>query len=406
MSSPRTPDRHPLPPPVLVEDERGLQRCLAELGSCREIAVDTEADSFFHYQERVCLIQVSGGGHDYLIDPLRGLSLEGFGVLLADPRRTKVFHDGEYDVLLLKREYGFRFAGLFDTRVAAAALGSETPGLASVLEQRFDVRLDKSLQRSDWSARPLSASQVDYARLDTHFLLPLMHQQLRELEERRRLMVVEGECRRLEELEPPPRSFNPDEFLRIKGARALDRLQMSRLRELFVMRDGLARERDVPPFKVLGNNELLRLAEQGAKSQRQLRSIPGLSPRILSRAGDAILAALDRAEEAGPLQRTPQLPSRDGTGELDEAEVELHDRLKAWRKERAQAEGMDASLILNRKALLELAHRRPRAADELARMDSLVPWQVERFAEEILAVVRRFERELAGGAINLRRRRR
>lgn len=395
-----------LPPPILVEDERGLEACLAQLEACPEVAVDTEADSFFHYQERVCLIQLSGGSRDYVVDPLRGMALEGFGRLLADPGRIKVFHDGEYDVLLLKREFGFRFASIFDTRVAAAALGAESPGLASVLEQRFNVRLDKSLQRSDWSARPLSVSQIDYARLDTHFLVPLMHEQLQELEERGRLVVVEGECRRLEELEPPPRSFSPDEFLRLKGARALDRRQMSRLRELFVMRDTLARERDVPPFKVLGNNELLRLAERGPRTSGELRSIEGLSARIVHRAGDAILAALARAEQAGPLKWMPQLPSRDGTGELDEAGVELHDRLKAWRKDRAQAEGMDASLILNRKALLDLARRRPQDAREVAGVDSVAPWQAERFGDEILTVLLRFERELASGEINLRRRRR
>ena len=384
---------------MLVEDAAGLRRCLSELESCAEIAVDTEADSFFHYQERVCLIQLTGGGRDYLIDPLRELSLEGLGRLIADPRRTKVFHDGEYDILLLKREYGFRFAGLFDTRVAAAALGVEAPGLASVLEQRFDVRLDKSLQRSDWSARPLSPSQIDYARLDTHYLLPLMRELVVELEQRDRLIVVEGECRRLERIEPPERAFEPDEFLRIKGARALDRLQMQRLRELFVLRDALARERDVPPFKVMGNAELLTLARHGAASLRQLRSIPGLSPKIVHRAGEGILAALARAEQAGPLRQTPRLASRDGTGALDELGVELHDRLKAWRKDRAIAEGMDASLVLHRKALLDLAARRPRDLEELAGVDSIVPWQAERFGDEILELLRRFERDVAGGAV-------
>ena len=88
----------------------------------REIAVDTEADSFYHYQERVCLVQISAGGRDWLVDPLRGLDIRPLGEVLADPERIKVFHDGEYDILILKRQFGFRFASLFDTRIAAAAL--------------------------------------------------------------------------------------------------------------------------------------------------------------------------------------------------------------------------------------------------------------------------------------------
>ena len=85
------------------------------------------------------------------------------GKVLADERKTKVFHDGEYDILILKRSFGFRFAGLFDTRVAAAALGASNPGLASVLGEYFGIQVDKSMQRSNWSARPLSEQQVRYA---------------------------------------------------------------------------------------------------------------------------------------------------------------------------------------------------------------------------------------------------
>src|SRR6185503_19304771 len=102
-----------------------------------EIAVDTEADSFFNFREKVCLVQVTVEVRDYLIDPLSGLDLAPFGGMLADPRKTKVFHDGEYDVLILKRDYRFEFKTLFDTRVAEAALGIESPGLASVLRARF-----------------------------------------------------------------------------------------------------------------------------------------------------------------------------------------------------------------------------------------------------------------------------
>ena len=166
---------------------------LAALAGEREIAVDTEADSFYHYQERVCLVQITAGGRDWLVDPLRGLDIRPLGAVLADPERTKVFHDGEYDVLILKRQFGFAFAALFDTRVAAAALGMEAPGLAAVVHAHYGFELDKSQQRSDWSRRPLSKEQVAYARLDTHYLVPLMHAFGDELEERGRMPILRGE---------------------------------------------------------------------------------------------------------------------------------------------------------------------------------------------------------------------
>ena len=147
-----------LPPPILVEEEKAFGRLLEDLEGREEIAVDTEADSFFSYREKVCLIQVTVEDRDYLVDPLAGFDIGALGAVFADPDRTKVFHDGEYDVLILKRDYGFTFAGLFDTRIAAAALGETSPGLAAVLQKRFGVELDKSAAPQSPGPRATAAS--------------------------------------------------------------------------------------------------------------------------------------------------------------------------------------------------------------------------------------------------------
>jgi ribonuclease D len=404
----RPPPPHPqrLPPPVLVRDEHGLAELCRELARETVVAVDTEADSFFHYRERVCLVQLSAGERDWLVDPLAGIDLAPLGELFADARRTKVFHDGEYDVLILKRDYGFSFAGLFDTRVAAAALGISAPGLASLVSARYGVQLDKSLQRSDWSARPLSARQIDYARLDTRYLIPLMQDLSVELEPLGRRVIVEGECRRLERLAAPVRGFEPDEFIRIKGARRMNPRQQQALRELFVLRDELARARDLPPFKVLGNDALTAIAAAQPRHPEALAELPGLSPRLLGRLGRPILDALRRAHEKGPLARPPRLPAKDGTSELDDAGFELHERLKSWRKEQADSDRMDSSLVLHRSALQRTAEARPKTAAELERLSEIQPWQVERYGAAILRVVARFESDLAAGRIELSPRRR
>ena len=394
----RPKPRASLPPPTLVEDAEGLARLVDEVEGERELAFDTEGDSFFHYEESVCLIQVSAGGRDWIVDPLQDFDLAPLGELLADPGITKVFHDGEYDVRILKRNYGFEFAGLFDTRVAAAALGYDAPGLASVVGRWFGVELDKSLQRSNWSRRPLTPSQIDYARLDTHFLIELKRLMLADLEARGRTMVVEGECRRLEALEPAQREFHPDDFLRLKGARGLSLQHMRNLRELFVLRDRLASDRDVPPFKVLGNQTLIDLAQAHPRNMRQLERIQ-LSPKLIRRFGGPILAALGRAEKLGPFPRVPSLPPRDDTPVLDEWQVELLERLKEWRKREAQRQQMDASLILNRHVLTRLALDKPTSEDELRAIEGLLAWQVAMFGSAILEVLRAFEADRAAGRV-------
>ena len=381
-----------------------MRDLLEDLEHQTEIAVDTEADSFFNYREKVCLIQITVEDRDYLLDPLAGFDVAPLGKVLADSSKEKIFHDGEYDILILKRDYGFDFAGLFDTRVAAAAMGEPSPGLASVLKARFDVQLDKSMQRSNWSSRPLSHKQISYARLDTRFLIPLAREQKQELAERGRMRMVEGECRRLEQLVPAEPTFNPDEYVRVSGARKLSLGGQRRLKEVFCLRDRLAQQYDLPPFKVLGNQTLLEIARANPSSPRQLSEIHGFSPRQGRKFGAQVLEALARARELGPLERTPNMPARDGTGGMDDIELELFERLKLWRRDRAQSEGYDASLVLNRHLMPLLATTQPTNEAGLEEV-GLLDWQVQDFGQEILDLVSKFKADVAAGKVPGPRRR-
>lgn len=376
-----------LAPPVLVESQGGLEDMLGALEGADVVAVDTEADSFYSYRDKVCLFQVTAGGEDWLVDPLADLDLGGLGDVLADPGICKVFHDAEYDVLILKREYGFTFRNLFDTRVAAAVLGSKAPGLASVLEEHFGVRLDKSQQRSDWSRRPLSDKQIAYARLDTRFLEALKEEQQAELRERDLEMIVDTECRRLEVLEAPPQEASPDDFVRVKGARTLDPKGKSALRELWAMREKQAQKVDRPPFRILGNKPMLEIARVRPRSESELLRIDGVTPKVLSRLGDRIRRALERAERKGPLRRLPRA-QRPGAGPpLNEDDTELHDRLKRLRRDAAEAENIESAYLINRHVLTRLTLEKPRTMEALEDLGLLAEWQLDRFADDILDLI-------------------
>jgi ribonuclease D len=387
-------DLHSLPPPTLVTDARGLERVLDDCARATRIAVDTEADSFFSFREKVCLVQVTVDERDYLLDPLAGLDLRPFGAVLADPSKTKIFHDGEFDILILKREYGFEFRNLFDTRIAEAALGVEAPGLAAVLRARFGIELDKSMQRSDWSARPLSERQVAYARLDTRFLVALMEAQRPELASRERLMILEGECARLERLVPAPNVFSADDYVKLKGARTLDPHGQRRLCELFAERQRVAQELDLPLFKVLGNEQLVEIARVDPRTENDLARVPTVSPKQARRLWDAIANALDRAEDLGPITQPPRPAPKDGEPQFDELEFELHERLKLWRRNRAEQLQLDSALVLNRHVLARLAQRKPVDGAALVGTEGLLGWQVNLFGPELLDVVRRGLREI------------
>ncbi|MEM7518801.1 MAG: HRDC domain-containing protein, partial [Planctomycetota bacterium] len=195
-------------------------------------------------------------------------------------------------------------------------------------------------------------------------------------------------------------------FVRIKGARTLSPKGRSALRELNVERDALAHEGDVPPFRIVNNPALLAIAEKRPRDRRGLTAIHGFSDRQASRFGERFLDALARAEENGPLDKLPRLPAKDGTTGFSDEEVEFHERLKLWRKKRAEEMGFDASLLVNRHALLRLARAKLRSQDDLEKIEGLAEWQLERFGEELVRLRRDFESDLKSGKIDLSKKRR
>jgi ribonuclease D len=170
-----------LPPHDLITTPNSWKTCLHNLQKESRLAIDLEANSMFAYREQVCLIQISIPEQDYIIDPLCGLDLTGLGEIIANPAVEKIFHAAEYDLTLLKAEYGWELQNLFDTMWAARILGYSQYGLANILGNLFGVKLDKKYQKSNWCKRPLAPAQLIYAQLDTHYLLRLRDHLAQEL---------------------------------------------------------------------------------------------------------------------------------------------------------------------------------------------------------------------------------
>src|SRR6266508_2322604 len=175
------------------------------------VAVDTEAASFHRYRDRIYLLQLSTRDRTALIDPLALADLAPFGALLADAQVEKVFHDADYDLRVLDRDYGFRAVRLFDTRIAAQLAGEPAIGLAALLDKYLGIKLAKEHQKADWSLRPLPPEMLAYAAADTRHLLDLRDALERRLHELGRLAWAGEEFGRVEGLRwwrAPSRSRN------------------------------------------------------------------------------------------------------------------------------------------------------------------------------------------------------
>lgn len=370
-----------LPPPHFIDHQRGFRDLVRRLEAESQIAVDTESNSLFAYFERVCLIQISTPTEDWILDPLHIGDLSPLTPIFASERIEKVFHAAEYDVMCLKRDFGFEFANLFDTMQAARIVGWKSFGLGSLLEQHFGVKPDKRYQRADWSMRPLPHDQIRYAQLDTHFLLRLraiLHQALVEqdcLEEAREAFASVAET-----LPAPERVLDPDDCWSLPAARSLNRRQIGALRELFTLRDQIARERDLPVFKIIGDEGLVRIVEESPQSEQDLVEIPGVGRHLVQRYGGALIAALNKGLNAPP-PRPPRRQRQDG------ALLVRFDALREWRRDAAEQRGVESDVIIAKEVLWAIARADPTSLEQLAQVPGMGAWKLKRYGTRLLEVL-------------------
>ena len=371
-----------------IGSAEALASLVRELSAVSELAVDTEGDSLHHYPARLSLVQLAGpAGDAWLVDPLAIEDLRPLGAIFGDPRTTTVFHAGDNDLVDLKRRYGLTFARVFDTSVAARFLGAPALGLDVLLTTYLAVDLPPSRQKDDWSERPLSESQLRYAAADVEHLLPLKARLVEELERVGRLAWVEEECAALAAQAVAERVVDPDAYASMKGARDLTPRGRAILRELHELREGLARRLDRPPFKVFNDDVLVRVAVAVPGDRDVLAQIAGMTPRVVARWGDDVLAAVARGlavpEDALPvIERRPR-PNVPGAVRR---RIEL---IRAWRGEAAARFGLDPGVLLPNRLIGTVAEAGPRDPEELARVDGFRRWRVEAFGAELLAALAR-----------------
>ncbi|MBN1957872.1 MAG: ribonuclease D [Desulfuromonadales bacterium] len=369
-------------PPILKTSEE-IAVFAEQLHHEKVIAVDLEADSMHNYQEKVCLLQFSTSETTVLIDPLAGAELTPLKPILSDPVIRKIFHAADYDIRCLARDFGLEISGLFDTMISCQFLGEERFGLADVLNKYFAVELDKKFQRADWSQRPLPEGMIRYAAEDTAHLHRLAALLERMLVEKGRLSWVQEEFSLLERVRFA--EHQGPEYLRFKGAGTLTRRQLAVLDALLRWRDGEARRRDCPLYKVLGNKALLELAQLMPTGRQQLAKISGMPPRLVERYAGALLGAVGEGlvVPEGELPLYPRGARREKDPQVDQRMK----RLKVWRERTATALELDAGVLINNAVLEELARKKPTSPDELEQLPLLKNWQRREFGDDLLQVL-------------------
>jgi ribonuclease D len=369
----------------LIETEVALAELAGRLRGEPLLAVDTEAASFHRYLDRVYLLQISSRSETAVVDPLATGGLAPIGELLAEPGLEIVFHDADYDLRLLNREYGFTAQNLFDTRIAAQLLNEPGIGLAALLEKYVGIKLDKRFQRADWSARPLSADMLAYAAADTHYLLQLRDILRDHLTERGRLGWAQEEFALLEDIRGGASDNAEPGWIRLKGAKALKGRELAILREIWEWREEAARRADRATFRILNNEPMLAIAKSPPADIAALKTIPGISSDQAERRGRDLLAAVKRGLEL-PDSELPR-PTRTPRRAPDLAYEARLERLKTARNLLAKKYDLPPGVVCPNGTLEAIALVDPKTPQELAAVAELRRWQLREFGGELLGAV-------------------
>jgi len=373
-----------------LDTDPAVAAWLASIKSTKRIALDTEGASFHRFIDRIYLLQLSTDSQHAIIDPLKISAPAALGALVEDPKVEIVFHDADYDLRLLHQDYGWQIRNIFDTRVASQLLGLKAFGLAALLETYAGVKLDKKHQRADWSMRPLSADMLDYAAQDTMHLLGLRDQLGDALKKKGRLAWAEEEFERLENV----RWASDDAgngFLKVKGARDLERRALALFRELVQWRDAAALKLDRATFRVVANEVLLEAAATAPRDKKSLGAIKGMPRGILERSAEEILAAIERGLSV-PEADLPKFP-KSARWDRDPAFDQKVGALKSVRDEAATRLELDPGVLCSRERMEAVARLLPGEVDSLARIPEFRKWQIAELGDGFVKALAPWRKE-------------
>ncbi len=339
------------------------------------VAVDTEFVRERTYWPKLCLIQVAVEGHAAAIDALAdNIDLQPLYDLMLDESVLKVFHSPGQDLSVFHTVMKDVPRPIFDTQTAAMVCGfGEQPAYASLVRSILGEQVDKASQMTDWSRRPLTERQINYALSDVTHLVKIYEILRDRVDNAGRKEWVEQEISTLTD----PSSYVPepdDQWRRVRIRRPTSKA-LAVLREVARWRENAAQERDRPRAWILKDDSLAEIAATQPRNIDQLERVRGISMRFAEGSdGRAVLAAIKRAVES-PESEWPEIPKRNGRAEPSDTLVAL---LQALLKIRSDEHEVATGMVANRRELEQIA------VDDDADVRALKGWRREVFGSDAL----------------------
>lgn len=371
--------------PQIITSDEDLRKLCIHLSTQTRIAVDLEGDSLHHFKEKLCLLQVSDDTADYIVDVLAISDFSPMKDILENAQILKVMHGADYDVVSLKRDYDCEIHSLFDTALAAQFLNYEKWGLANLIQKHFGLTLEKRYQKHDWSRRPLYWEHIDYARMDTHYLLALHEIMQIQLERKGLLEACIEESLCLTQREWNGRRFDGEDFLRVKKVHTLSSESLKVLRTLYEARDEWAQKRDVPVFHYATDGVLFGVAQKLPDDRQSLQgSVQAKYVGVVSKKSEEFLRLVEKGKaDTRPLPKVRHaFVKRQKNRWLNE----IVNKLREWRSVEHEA-GTHLFLLPTNNQIKELAFEVPKDLAELEALGILRHWQITLWGDVVLETI-------------------
>ena len=346
---------------MYIASQQELEAFVDRAGSSSILAVDTEFLREKTYYPKLCLMQLATDDEIAIVDPFEVDDLKVLAPLFENEDIVKVFHAGHQDIEIIIYDIGCVPRPVFDTQVAAALLGqAQQIGYSSLVHSLCGVKLKKTDSFTDWSARPLSESQINYAKDDVVYL-PKMYKSMRDtLIEKGRMSWLDAEFEEMSD----PATYIADErerFRRLKHFTQLSRRQMAAAREITAWREIEARKRNVPRKWVITDEQIVEACKREPRTIDELFMVRGMRERLTTRdARDIIelaVAALDSAPDTWP-----EVPNSSKSEPNVDAQVDL---LMSIVRIRARECGVAVPTLASHSDLVEVARGHRKGIDLL-----------------------------------------
>ncbi len=364
--------------PLITKSDQ-LAKLVDRLAKHPFVAVDTEFMRENTYWPELCLIQVASPDEAAAIDPMGDLDLAPLLSLLVENEEVlKVFHAGGQDLEIIHNLTGKVPHPLFDTQIAAMALGhGEQIGYSNLIESLLGHSLDKGARFTDWSRRPLDKRQIDYAIADVTHLAEIFPRMVEKLRRNERGAWLDEEMERL--ADPSSFAFAPEDAWKRLKLPSRNPAVLSRLKALAAWRETEARSKNLPRGRIIKDDTLGELATHPPKTQDDLGRVRGLSAGWKSNdIGGRLVAALAAAKPLEPHELPDREPRRPG---LTKDGVLVSDLLKLLLKIRSKESGVASKLIARTDELEALA------AGVRKDLKILSGWRFEEFGRDALDLV-------------------